>query len=89
MALTVSAQYWCSNPNTSAVCHLLYIQTINTDAFFFFFYCGINVAYAMLGLSRGGQQVGKCKEMFNKAVMLLVELASLQVKLMYCLEQCI
>jgi len=34
----------------------------------------------MLGLSRGGQQVGKCKEVFNKAVMLLVELASLQVR---------
>ena len=33
----------------------------------------------MLGLSRGGQQVGKCKEVFNKAVILLVELASLQV----------
>lgn len=37
------------------------------------------VAYAMIGLSRGGQQVGKCKEVFSKAVLLLVQLASLQV----------
>ena len=35
--------------------------------------------YAMVGLARGGQQVGKCKEVFGKAVQLLVELASLQV----------
>ena len=33
----------------------------------------------MVGLSRGGQQVGKCKEVFGKAVKLLVDLASLQV----------
>ena len=41
--------------------------------------------YAMVGLSRGGQQVGKCKEVFGKAVQLLVELASLQVS-MFALE---
>ena len=36
-------------------------------------------AYGLTGLSRGGQQVSKCKEVFGKAVKLLVELASLQV----------
>lgn len=34
--------------------------------------------YGLTGLSRGGQQVSKCKEVFGKAVKLLVELASLQ-----------
>ena len=43
--------------------------------------------YAMVGLSRGGQQVGKCKEVFGKAVQLLVELASLQVSTAYCMEK--
>ena len=36
-------------------------------------------AYGLTGLSRGGQQVTKCKEVFGKAVKLLVQLASLQV----------
>ena len=36
-------------------------------------------AYELTGLSRGGQQVNNCKEVFAKAVNLLVELASLQV----------
>ena len=36
-------------------------------------------AYGLTGLSRGGQQVSKCKEVFGKAVKLLVDLASLQV----------
>jgi hypothetical protein len=40
-----------------------------------------SIDYAMVGLSRGGQQVGKCKEVFGKAVQLLVELASLQVSM--------
>ncbi|XP_046848915.1 V-type proton ATPase subunit D-like [Xenia sp. Carnegie-2017] len=35
-------------------------------------------AYELTGLSRGGQQVNNCKEVFAKAVNLLVELASLQ-----------
>lgn len=35
-------------------------------------------AYELTGLSRGGQQVHKCKEIFSKAVKLLVDLASLQ-----------
>lgn len=39
----------------------------------------IHPAYGLTGLSRGGQQVSKCKEVFGKAVKLLVELASLQV----------
>nr|P57747.1 RecName: Full=V-type proton ATPase subunit D; Short=V-ATPase subunit D; AltName: Full=Vacuolar proton pump subunit D [Suberites domuncula]CAC17412.1 vacuolar proton pump protein [Suberites domuncula] len=34
--------------------------------------------YELTGLSRGGQLVSKCKEVFGKAVRLLVELASLQ-----------
>ncbi|XP_062503559.1 V-type proton ATPase subunit D-like [Corticium candelabrum] len=34
--------------------------------------------YELTGLSRGGQQVAHCKDMFGKAVTLLVELASLQ-----------
>lgn len=38
-------------------------------------------AYGLFGLARGGQQVSKCKEVFGKAVKLLVELASLQVGL--------
>jgi len=35
-------------------------------------------SYELTGLSRGGQQVNKCSEVFTKAVNLLVELASLQ-----------
>jgi len=31
-------------------------------------------AYGLTGLSRGGQQVSKCKEVFGKAVKLLVDL---------------
>jgi V-type H+-transporting ATPase subunit D len=34
--------------------------------------------YELTGLARGGQQVAHCKEVFSKAVNLLVELASLQ-----------
>ncbi|XP_065833675.1 V-type proton ATPase subunit D-like [Oscarella lobularis] len=34
--------------------------------------------YELTGLSRGGRQVTHCKELFGKAVTLLVELASLQ-----------
>ncbi|XP_057314940.1 V-type proton ATPase subunit D-like [Hydractinia symbiolongicarpus] len=34
--------------------------------------------YELTGLSRGGQQVNNCSSMFNKAVQLLVDLASLQ-----------
>ena len=37
-------------------------------------------AYELTGLSRGGQQVQRCKEVFGKAINLLVELASLQVR---------
>jgi V-type H+-transporting ATPase subunit D len=35
-------------------------------------------SFSLTGLSRGGQQVAKCKEMFGKAIELLVQLASLQ-----------
>lgn len=35
-------------------------------------------SYELTGLSRGGQQVSKCQEVYAKAVKLLVELASLQ-----------
>lgn len=35
-------------------------------------------SYELTGLSRGGQQVSKCSEVYAKAVKLLVELASLQ-----------
>ena len=38
------------------------------------------LGYELTGLSRGGQQVSKCQEVYAKAVKLLVELASLQVK---------
>ena len=34
--------------------------------------------YELTGLSRGGQQITKCRENYKKAIMLLVELASLQ-----------
>jgi len=34
--------------------------------------------YELTGLSRGGQQVNNCSQTFNKAIKLLVELASLQ-----------
>jgi len=40
-------------------------------------------AYGLTGLSRGGQQVSKCKEVFGKAVKLLVDLASLQVCILH------
>ena len=44
------------------------------------FYLFLSSGYELTGLSRGGQQVGKCQEVYAKAVKLLVELASLQVK---------
>ena len=43
-----------------------------------------SAAFSLTGLSRGGQQVAKCKEMFGKAVTLLIELATLQVKKKSC-----
>ena len=42
-----------------------------------------HTAYGLTGLARGGQQVTRCKEVFGKAVKLLVELASLQVWWLY------
>ena len=39
----------------------------------------LSAAYELTGLSRGGQQVSKCKDVFGQAVKLLVKLASLQV----------
>lgn len=42
-------------------------------------YISLPSGYELTGLSRGGQQVGKCQEVYAKAVKLLVELASLQV----------
>ena len=50
--------------------------------FFFFF-----AAYELTGLSRGGQQVNNCSQTFNKAVKLLVELASLQVRYFYWMSR--
>jgi vacuolar-type H+-ATPase subunit D/Vma8 len=40
-------------------------------------------AFEFTGLGRGGQQVQKTKEVYAKAVETLVELASLQVTLVY------
>jgi V-type H+-transporting ATPase subunit D len=37
--------------------------------------------FELTGLGRGGQQVQKCKDTYQKAVQVLVELASLQVSL--------
>lgn len=37
------------------------------------------LAFELTGLSRGGQQVQKCREVFSKALEALVQLASLQV----------
>lgn len=45
----------------------------------------IVTGFSLTGLARGGQQVSKCKEMFGKAIDLLVQLASLQVT--YCTSQ--
>jgi vacuolar-type H+-ATPase subunit D/Vma8 len=36
-------------------------------------------AFELTGLGRGGQQIQKCKDTYQKAVQILVELASLQV----------
>lgn len=44
--------------------------------------------YELTGLSRGGQQVGKCQEVYAKAVKLLVELASLQVRYLSIISVC-
>lgn len=35
--------------------------------------------FELTGLGRGGQQVQKCKDTYQKAVTVLIELASLQV----------
>ena len=40
--------------------------------------CCVFAAFQLTGLSRGGQQVARCKEYYAKAVALLVDLASLQ-----------
>lgn len=40
----------------------------------------ISTAYGLTGLARGGQQVSKCKEIFGKAVKLMVDLATMQVR---------
>jgi V-type H+-transporting ATPase subunit D len=37
------------------------------------------IAFELTGLGRGGQQVQKCKDTYQKAVQILIELASLQV----------
>ena len=39
-------------------------------------------AFELTGLGRGGQQVQKCKEVYRKAVEVLIDLASLQVRIM-------
>lgn len=39
-----------------------------------------SLGFSLTGLARGGQQVTKCKEMFVKAIELMIELASLQVR---------
>ena len=52
------------------------------------FWFVISTAYELTGLSRGGQQVSKCKEVFGQAVKLLVELASLQVRPYACTYLC-
>ena len=49
-------------------------------------YISLPSGYELTGLSRGGQQVGKCQEVYAKAVKLLVELASLQVDNYYFLK---
>lgn len=38
------------------------------------------LGFGLTGLGRGGQQINKCRETFQKAVETLVELASLQVR---------
>ena len=56
----------------------MFFNLVNTFSSF-------GLAYELTGLSRGGQQVNNCKEVFAKAVTLLVELASLQVNCeLYC-----
>jgi len=39
--------------------------------------------FELTGLGRGGQQVQQCKKAFKQAVELLVELASMQVRLFF------
>jgi V-type H+-transporting ATPase subunit D len=43
------------------------------------------IANELTGLGRGGQQVQKCKETYIKAMETLVELASLQVSVVFLL----
>ena len=45
-------------------------------------YMFVPAAYELTGLARGGQQIQGCKEVYGKAINLLVELASLQVSLL-------
>jgi hypothetical protein len=44
--------------------------------------CEDCAAFGLTGLGRGGQQINRCRETFAKAVETLVELASLQVRLL-------
>ena len=40
----------------------------------------LTAAFELTGLGRGGQQIGKCRDTYRKAIEVLVELASLQVE---------
>lgn len=57
----------------------LYIDLVQQSLIFVLYY--LILAYELTGLSKGGQQVNNCAQTFNKALKLLVELASLQVQL--------
>ena len=52
---------------------------------FYLFPSRLPPAYELTGLSRGGQQVSKCKEMFGKAVKLMVDLATMQASTQHTL----
>jgi hypothetical protein len=56
--------------------HFLFVQYC-TDACL----C-TRTGFGLTGLGRGGQQITRCRETFAKAVETLVELASLQVRLL-------
>ena len=69
--------------------HLFKLIRIKTNLILYHIITGVNLpvfesyqdgsdTYELAGLARGGQQLGKLKKNYQKAVTLLVELASLQ-----------
>ena len=66
--------------NVSGVQLPAFEMTVDGQNGVLFQFSHYDIAFELTGLGRGGQQVQKCKDTYQKAVQILVELASLQVQ---------